>query len=647
MTILQSLNARYRRLADRGELPAYGYSTERVAFIIVLSAAGEPTAVLPWQVPAGKKMEPRPTAAPQSFKRPGVTPRAFFLWDNSKFVLGVGIDKTAKGQAAKGQAASYPGHFAAFRDLHHQLIGDDDDAGLQALLRFVDGWTEARFQSAPFSADMLEANIAFMLDGDCNEQGAPRLLHDRPAARRIWERQMATSAGDVGLCLVTGETAPVARLHPAIKGVMNAQSSGASLVSFNNDAFTSYGKEQGANAPVSEMAAFGYGAALNAMLARDSGNRVQIADATTVFWADAAAVSADPAMDAAWAEAFVAAALDPPPDPPSDPPSDLLAEEAGEKIDGQTGRAQIVDAQNARRLRDALLQVAQGRPLREIDPRLDPDARFSVLGLAPNIARLSIRFWLQDSFGNLADNFRRHWADARIAPWPWKTAQPSIKALLVETAMMRKFDNIPNQLTGEMMRAVLTGGRYPRTLLSATVMRMRADQEISGRRAAICRAVIVRDLRLDNKLPADKKEDYLVSLDREETNAGYRLGRLFAVLENAQRAALGRVNATIRDRYYGAASATPAAVFPLLLRTGAHHLAVLRKGDKGGLSVWFDKEIGDILGEIGTVFPRSLSIEDQGRFAIGYYHQRATAKSGGADAETAQSAETVSAEAEG
>jgi CRISPR-associated protein Csd1 len=194
--------------------------------------------------------------------------------------------------------------------------------------------------------------------------------------------------------------------------------------------------------------------------------------------------------------------------------------------------------------------------------------------------------------------------------------------------MLRKFENIPANLTGELMRAILTGGRYPRTLLGAVIIRMRADHDITGRRAAICRACLVRDHRIDDDYPKrlsdQEKEDYLVSLDRNETNSGYRLGRLFAVLENAQRAALGKINATIRDRYYGAASATPAGVFPLLLRTGAHHIAGLRKENKGG---WVDREIEEILnGLAGTVFPKSLSIEDQGRFAIGYYHQRAYRK---------------------
>ena len=179
---------------------------------------------------------------------------------------------------------------------------------------------------------------------------------------------------------------------------------------------------------------------------------------------------------------------------------------------------------------------------------------------------------------------------------------------------------MPAHLAGELTRSILTGRRYPRALLAATIMRMRADRAVNGRRAAICKAVLARELRLDQSLPT---EDHLVSLDRDEPSPGYRLGRLFAVLENVQRTALGRnVNATIRDRYYGAASATPASVFPLLIRNANHHLANIRKTGKGGLTYSLEKEMGQILDGLGSTFPRNLPIEDQGRFAIGYYHER-------------------------
>jgi CRISPR-associated protein Csd1 len=220
-----------------------------------------------------------------------------------------------------------------------------------------------------------------------------------------------------------------------------------------------------------------------------------------------------------------------------------------------------------------------------------------------------------------ARRLAEHYQDLRLEPIPWKT-DPAVWRLVYATAPSRdgkaKADDIPPQLAGEIARAILAGRRYPRSLLTNIVMRLRADGDISGLRVALCKAVLARDFRLGVK---GIDEEIPMSLNRESISPGYRLGRLFAELENIQRAALGgSVNATIRDRFFGAASATPASVFPVLLRNTQHHLSRLRK-DKPGLAHTLEKEVGDIVDGLDTQFPRSLRLEDQGRFAIGYYHQ--------------------------
>ena len=357
-------------------------------------------------------------------------------------------------------------------------------------------------------------------------------------------------------------------------------------MSFDKDAFKSFGKERGANAPVSERAAFAYTTSLNTLLERGSRQRIRIGDATTLFWADASGNEAK----ASAAEGFFLDVLFGPP----------------------------TDEEEAAKIRDKLAAVTQGRPLVEVDPEVDEDTRFFVLGLAPNAARLSIRFWYEGSIGAISRRIGEHWRDLHLEPTPWRTT-PSARRLLYETAVQRKAENIPPTLTGAVMRAILSGGRYPRSLLTAVIVRMRTDKEITGLRTAICKASLARDHRL-----GFEEEDVPVSLNPEETNPGYRLGRLFAVYENVQRAALGNVNATIKDRFFASASATPASVFPLLERSASNHIASLRKGDKGGLAHWFEKEIDSIFSGVGSTFPRSLRLEDQGRFAIGYHHQRAT-----------------------
>lgn len=584
MTILQALNAYYDRMAARGEAEAPGWSREKFGWCIIIDAEGAPVDVQDLRDNTGKKPVPTLREVPAAFVRPGVTPRAFTMWDKTAFALGVT-------KAVTGGGWTYtPKQLASFQTLHRTLLSDSDDDGLVALLCFANDWVPERFGLPPFSSDMLDANIMFRLDGD-----GQRFIHQRPAAKALIERA-ARSDGATAFCLVTGADLPVARLHPSIKGVEGAQTAGASLVSFNLDAFTSYGAEQGDNAPTSQAAAFRYGAALNRLLDRGSRNRLRIGDATVVFWADAS----DAVPEAAdVAEAIFGAMFAPPP---------------------------VEDAAEAAKLRIALEAVRQGRPVAALDPCLATDVRFHVLGLSPNAARLSVRYWLSDDFTVFARRLADHYADLAIEPSPWRR-EPSIDWLLRNsTALQGERGRIPAQLAGEVTRAILEGRRYPRTLLAAALMRLRAgDDPLGGFHVAAIRAVLARDHRL-GLLP----EETPVSLDRAQTNIAYQLGRLFAVLETAQRMALGRVNATIRDRYFGAASATPAGVFPLLLRGAQNHLGKLRKEGKGG---WLEREIEDILGILSLDLPRSLPLVEQGRFAIGYYHQRKTQFAGRPDAD--------------
>jgi len=475
--------------------------------------------------------------------------------------------------------------------LHLLELSDESDEGLAALCRFLEGWTPDRFAAPLFTEKLLAWNLAFQLDGE------HRLLHERPAAAVHVERLRAGLApGDSIMCLVTGQRAAPARLHPKIKGVDGTASAEVPLVSFNVPAFESYGKEQGSNAPTSEGAAFRYGAALNRLLDRGaSRNRIRIGDATVAFWADASDAVDEAA--AAAAEDFFA---------------QLVAADAGD--------ATADDAGEAAKLREALAKVAAGRPVAELGLGLMAGTRFHVLGLAPNAARLSVRYWLDDRFEAFAKRLGEHYRDINIEPWPWREKPPSIQRLLVKTtALQEKFDNIPPLLAGEVARAVLGGTRYPRTLLTAALTRLRAgDDPARGWHAAVIKAVINRS----------GEEPVPVALDPDNPSAAYQLGRLFAVLESAQYAALGRVNATIADRYYGSASSTPARVFGALLRGLRTHVSDARKRGRGG---WIEPKVGEIIAKLPPELPRTLRLEDQGRFAVGYYHQRASRSAPAAD----------------
>ncbi len=290
--------------------------------------------------------------------------------------------------------------------------------------------------------------------------------------------------------------------------------------------------------------------------------------------------------------------------------------EVPERDDADTIPAMLMGALNppdeadeANRLAALLEDVAKGRAPDQ--PEFAPDTRVFILGLAPNAARLAIRFWRPGTLGDFARNVLRFWEDLAQQPPAWK-GPPAAWSLLYETAAQRKAENIPPRLGGDLMQAVLTGAPYPRTLLSAAIACIRADHDINARRTALIAAVLRRN----------HKEKVPMSLDRNNADPAYRLGRLFAVLESIQQAALPGLNATIKDRYFAAASATPGRVFPLLVKTATHHLSNLRKGDKGGLAHHFEAEMGEIWSGLAADLPRSLNLEDQGRFIAGYYHQR-------------------------
>jgi CRISPR-associated protein Csd1 len=564
MSILASLAKAYERIEGA---PPFGYSTEKIGFVISLNEDGTVVSVIDLRSSEGKKKSPRLMQVPASFKRPGVTPKPFFLWDNTAFVLGV------SGTEGKSGAT----RFVAFRDYHRKVLGSSDDPGLLALLRFLESWTTSKFVQPLWPEDIKDQNVVFALESD---RRSDIYLHDRPAAKAIWERLSVSDESATVACLITGEGGPVARLHPSIKGVWGAQTSGASIVAFNQESFTSYGHEQGDNAPISEAAAFRYTTALNTFLAKGSRNRIQIGDASTVFWADATNIATAEKAE----NAFVA-----------------MFEEVNDEVE-------------THKVGDILERIRQGQPLEEIAPELSRGVRFHVLGLAPNAARLSIRFWFDNDFGVLARNYQNFVAEMRIEPPP-RGANPPLWRYLIETAVLGKRENVSPNLAGEWMRSILMGTAYPLTLLSTVLMRIRADGEINALRVAILKALIIRNF----------KREAPVSLDSENNNKGYLLGRLFAAYEQAQSAALGtKVNATIKDKFYGAASAQPRKVFALLEKGSANHLSKVGK-QAPGFRVVLEKTIGGIMEKMSPgdePFPASLTAQEQALFGLGYYHQR-------------------------
>ena len=578
--ILQALVAYYRRKqADPDpakHLPAFGLEDKEIPFVLDIDMDGRLLNLADTRSVVGKKKIGQRFLVPQGVKKTfGVA--ANLLWDTAEYVLGMDT---------RGNPGRVAEQHAAFRARIEALPEDvREDVGIRAVLAFLDTFHPESLAAFPALGDIQASNpiISFRLHGDVE------LVCQRPAVVAATAHQ--TEDAPDGMCLVSGAPAAIERLHAPVKGVWDKPGATANknIVSINNKnearsnggqtpAFASYGKQQGFTSPVGKPAAFAYTTALNHLLARDSRQRIQVGDASTVFWAEEAHD-----LENTMADLFG--------DPPKDNPD-----------------------KNADAIKALYASVASGQ-----FSIGGPDTRFHVLGLAPNAARISIRFWEIATAAELAGRLKQHFDDLGVVHAPHDPEHLSLFRLLTGVALLNKADNIPPNLGGEVMRSILEGLPYPATLLNLAVVRCRAEQKPTYARAAVIKACLNRHIRF--RKTAEK--EFTPMLDPSNNNPAYRLGRLFATLERVQEDAAGgpgKLNATIRDRYYGAASSTPAAVFPTLLRLSKAHLGKL----SAGFAITRERLIGEIMDgfDADTFPPRHLALPDQARFALGYYQQR-------------------------
>lgn len=581
--ILQALSEYYQRKAQEGsnELAPPGFEKKEISFIIVLDEEGRFVDLEDTRTGEGKKKTGRVFLVPQGEKRSGKNSWqvAFLLWDHLGYVLGY---------SANDKERAHKQHQSFLAKIESIFPESAIDIGIGAIKEFLRKGDFSRIYNHPlwqeivkdFISKDLAPNVSFRLLND------DQLVCQREAVRRKIAELAAADKQQLQRCLVSGERDAIARLHPPIKGVQdrNGKTSDTNIVSFNLAPFNSYGKTRGFNASIGVRTAFAYTTALNHLLRKGSRQQLQVGDASTVFWA---------AKDHPSEEQFAACF-----DPDSDDPDRGI----------EAVRALYAAPQSG------------AKPLDE------DDTPFYVLGLvAPNPARIAIRFWYQGTVGELAQHIRQHFDDIRIAHAPHELEFLSLFCLLVATALQNKSENIPPNLAGEFMKAILAGTSYPRTLLTATLRRVRAEQakkneqgkpipNVTYARAAVIKAVLVRNSRLTR----ENQQELDVSLNESNTNIGYCLGRLFAVLERIQEAANPGINATIRDRFYSAASATPVTAFPHLLKLKNHHIGKL---ENRGQVVNLERLVGQIIDAMDD-FPAHLTLDDQGRFAVGYYHQR-------------------------
>lgn len=577
--ILQALVDYYEALAAKGKVAKPGWGNAKISYALNIDKQGRLLNLLSLKISVqkGKKT----VELPQNILLPEATKRtagvaAQFLWDNAKYVLG--IDSSGKTERSKQC-------FEAMAQKCQEILADAIGEKAMALKAFFATWqpelAHENMLLQPYMEDLLgSANLMFKVDGESVEQDEE--------IKRAWDSYKSQQTTDVakGICLVTGKTAPVARLHPSIKGLYGAQSSGAALVAFNAPAYESYEHKQGDNAPVSEYAAFAYTTALNTLLSNDR-NYLRIGDMTVVFWAE----EADEDNEDVFADLISSA-------------NEII------KDDDIKGFFEKVRAGNTFEISDFTVK---------------PDNKFYILGLSPNAARISVRFFFTNTFGDFVKNYEKYFREFEIIK-PGFDNRVSIPLwqILQETANKNSKDKAATPLlTGAVLRSILSGTKYPEALYQNTILRAKADQDnpdknitkISRIKAAIIKACLMRNYKYN-------EEVVTVALNEECKKVPYVLGRLFAVLEDLQEKANPGINSTIKDRYFNSACANPSMTFPLLTKLANTHLKKI--SSQKGTVIYFEKLIGELMNKLevaDNAMPARLNLPEQGEFVLGYYHQ--------------------------
>ena len=565
--ILQALTAYYEELLKQGKVAGQGWGPTKISYALCLDKVGNLKQIIPTmqEEENNKKtiLRPQTMILPAAVKKTSGT-SSNFLWENSGYLLGI----NQKGKPERSKLC-----FRTASELHHKILEDVDSDLARAILAFFDKWdvdnaTDNKYVKDQYDEITSGGNLVFRIDGVYPQNDSK--------IREAWQKYTNADNEDAKKmqCLITGKNDEITAVHPSIKGVRDAQSSGAALVSFNAPAFCSYGHEQNFNAPVGKYAAFAYTTALNYLLA-DRANVQFIGDTTVICWAENA--------DDGYRDFAVAAFF-------------------GEEKAGLQEKD----------VRAYVSRLAKGLPCEEIG--IDPNTKFYILGLAPNAARLSVRFFLCNSFGNLMKNVNDHYERLDIVkPTFVNKSSIPIWELLKETVNPKTNDKAASPvMAGAVMRSIFSGGLYPASLLEAVMLRIRAERSINWKRAAIIKAYYTKNIQADFD-----KEVLSVGLNENCTDTAYVLGRLFATYEDVQQKANPGINATIKDKFFNSAATMPASIFPVINNLYQKHLRKLEKGQK----IYFDKIVCELKGILGESYPARMTLAQQGAFDLGYYHQ--------------------------
>lgn len=606
--ILQALTRYYDILSaeasesEDSNIAQPGYSVANVSYALNLSTLGELLDIFPLsqQVQRGKKMVDKPLSmiVPEQPGRQGSTPPAYFLCDNNAYILGISPEDETKPKYSQQR-------LEAFRAYNKEILSEANCVEAKAVIAFLDKYDPVAGRKHPVIAKFLDdilktgkANFVFMVDG--------KYIHKNAEIRQVWEaRNQSSEDSYIGQCLITGEIAPIARIHDIkIKGIAPYHG-GVALVGFNDRAYESYNRTngQGLNSPVSKKAMLAYSKALNHLLSDANENKkIVIGDTTIVYWAE----GNNKACASLFARLTETEFED---SPPSQPEGTPIRDRKGENL-----------------LKSIAEKIVRGEKIDKegLAAEIDWNARFYVLGIeAPNRGRASIRFFFSDPFIKFVERIGVHYSDLQLGD----SEKPiKLRWILNETVSKKAREGkIAPLLTGAVFNSMLTNSPYPAALYNAIMIRVRADmddeenkiQKINRLRAAVIKAYLKRKYRRQSQNPF--QEVLVMSLNEQSTVPAYLLGRLFAVLEKVQKEAIPDLDASIKDRYFTSACASPKTVFPLLLRLSQHHIA---KAEFGYASDNRIEKIMNLLDVEKNPFPAHLTLDEQGIFVLGYYHQR-------------------------
>lgn len=577
--ILQALTQYYQRKADNGsDIAPQGFEYKQIPFIIVIDKDGNFVQLEDTRGADSKTKKGNSFLAPLASTRSGKNSAdvANLLWDHYGYIFAHPKEDTDTAIVMANR------QHQAFKQRINEVLTKTNDSGLKAVKEFLTNQTNIDLVKNTDTWQQCQkikgCNLTFRLQGETDLICQSKAIQSYIANQSNYAEDESNESSEKGICLITGNKDTIARLHQPIGGV-NAKP--APFASINLDAFESYNKSQGYGFPVSEKGMFEYTTALNTLLKSD--NRFRIGETVAVCFSEKQSEF-----------------------------EDELALLFGDNVKKDNPDEFVNTVKNL------FSSIHNGAYTKD-----DGTQKMYVLGLSPNVARIVVRFWYESTVADMAINIAQWFDDIRMVKGinsPYPEYMPLLR-LLCNLVFEGKSENLPPNLVADTTKAILNGGILPITLLQMAIRRNRAEQSVTYARASLIKAYLNRKIRFNCSKNTTKNKEITVSYDPNRQDIGYVLGALFATLEKVQEdSSESKINATIKDRYYGSASSTPLTVFATLIKLSQHHLSKISK-IKPNRAVYFNRELGEIMNKIDE-FPSHLNMEQQGLFAIGYYQKR-------------------------